>query len=356
MSADGFRAVCDEMVGLGVLSRGADGYRLRSPNVLRLLGSQEQISDTLLEMTEEPALSVYDPTEHRPPHGDPPEPAPLSAAQLADIFAPLSQVRLVVGTPLSGVDDVGEVVATMRREGVSVTRRNASDRGATGAFASSGASKHAVAVIDLGDVAPDRSIAVYEQALAATQQRRGATLGVVIVAGPKQLDFAETVVGQQASGVVELARYRRSSLKAAATDLELVVDDNTVSELLSHTGGWFNLVNKALGVMKRSTPESMLTWAAHYLDEASAREAFLAEAGLAPDSPLRDALAMFGDLAPDGADEATLAEVLEDAGLAATPGQANARVGVLRTWGALEPSSDGLLRPEPVLRRALAGG
>jgi len=51
MDQQSFRAVLDELVGLGVLVREDDGgtrrYRLRSPNLLRLLGTKEQIEDEL---------------------------------------------------------------------------------------------------------------------------------------------------------------------------------------------------------------------------------------------------------------------------------------------------------------------
>ena len=105
MGNDAFRALCDEMVGLGVLNRSTDGLRLRSPNVLRLLGTDEQIEETLLESGDLEVGDRYDPSAHRSllTAGNRRQFSPLSAAQIADLLAPRNQVRVVVGAPAGGL-------------------------------------------------------------------------------------------------------------------------------------------------------------------------------------------------------------------------------------------------------------
>jgi hypothetical protein len=50
--ADELRGLLDEMCGLGVLVRNEEGrYRLRSPNLARLMGAEEDISDRLVELS-----------------------------------------------------------------------------------------------------------------------------------------------------------------------------------------------------------------------------------------------------------------------------------------------------------------
>jgi hypothetical protein len=60
------RSTLDEMEGLGVLVRTTEGlYRLRSANVVRLLGSVDDIERRLLEFSDRPA-EVFDADRHRP--------------------------------------------------------------------------------------------------------------------------------------------------------------------------------------------------------------------------------------------------------------------------------------------------
>ena len=72
MDAQSLRAVLDEMVGLGVLLReheddsGRRRYRLRSPNLLRLLGPQEAIEDELERIISRDQVSRSNPRNYHP--------------------------------------------------------------------------------------------------------------------------------------------------------------------------------------------------------------------------------------------------------------------------------------------------
>ena len=70
MDAQGLRAVLDEMVGLGVLLREHEEsvrtYRLRSPNLLRLLGPQETIETELLRIIDRDRVSRPNPRNFHP--------------------------------------------------------------------------------------------------------------------------------------------------------------------------------------------------------------------------------------------------------------------------------------------------
>ena len=70
MDAQGLRAVLDEMVGLGVLlcehEESVRTYRLRSPNLLRLLGPQETIETELLRIIERERVSRPNPRNFHP--------------------------------------------------------------------------------------------------------------------------------------------------------------------------------------------------------------------------------------------------------------------------------------------------
>ena len=70
MDTLGLRAVLDEMVGLGVLLREHEDsvrtYRLRSPNLLRLLGPREAIDEELLRIIERDRVSRPNPRNFHP--------------------------------------------------------------------------------------------------------------------------------------------------------------------------------------------------------------------------------------------------------------------------------------------------
>lgn len=54
------RVAVDEMRGLGVLARSGSDYRLRSPNLVRLMGSESDIISRILELSEQPRDVKYD--------------------------------------------------------------------------------------------------------------------------------------------------------------------------------------------------------------------------------------------------------------------------------------------------------
>jgi hypothetical protein len=105
-----FRVLLDEMVGLGVLRRVAAGnYVLRNPNVLLLLGNQEEIEAVLVK-DREPAVEFAS-DSFRPPHRR----APASARrnvftyqQLSHVLRRENSITVVTGTPAAGINDVVE--------------------------------------------------------------------------------------------------------------------------------------------------------------------------------------------------------------------------------------------------------
>ncbi len=65
MSSQDIRARLDEMCGLGVLVRDTNGhYRLKSPNLVRLMGTEQDIEDRLLAISELPAPVTFDADSH----------------------------------------------------------------------------------------------------------------------------------------------------------------------------------------------------------------------------------------------------------------------------------------------------
>ena len=113
MDTLGLRAVLDEMVGLGVLLREHEEsvrtYRLRSPNLLRLLGPQEAIEVELLRITERDRVSRPNPRNFHPVVDKKAVAfGPLTNEQVGQIYGQRRpfQLTLVTGSKALGLDAV----------------------------------------------------------------------------------------------------------------------------------------------------------------------------------------------------------------------------------------------------------
>ena len=113
MDTLGLRAVLDEMVGLGVLLREHEEdvrtYRLRSPNLLRLLGPQEAIEAELLRITERDRVSRPNPRNFHPVIDHKTAAfGPLTNEQVGQIYGQRRpfQLTLVTGSEALGLDAV----------------------------------------------------------------------------------------------------------------------------------------------------------------------------------------------------------------------------------------------------------
>ena len=107
---DNFRALLDEMVGLGVLRKaGNTRYTLRNPNILLLMGAAEDIENKLLkERTPEPIFEREIFRARDPQNADGPSRSPLTFKQEDVLRAQRNGVSLVCGLPASGFGTVVE--------------------------------------------------------------------------------------------------------------------------------------------------------------------------------------------------------------------------------------------------------
>ena len=116
-NAEHFESLLDEMDGLGVLRRLPSGnYALRNPNVLLLMGTQEQIEERLLEERELP--QEFKPRILRPRRRpeDPADPSrsPLTLQQQDRLFAEEDGIVLLSGVPAGGSQDLLDTYGSRR--------------------------------------------------------------------------------------------------------------------------------------------------------------------------------------------------------------------------------------------------
>ncbi|PKN60689.1 MAG: hypothetical protein CVU53_01790 [Deltaproteobacteria bacterium HGW-Deltaproteobacteria-11] len=103
-SSDQLRGWLDELCGLGVLVRNASGhYRLRSPNMVRLLGKETDIGDRLLELMEKSPIPAMEADGHHAPLNDKATSySPLTYAEERSLSQPRFGVGLVFASEALG--------------------------------------------------------------------------------------------------------------------------------------------------------------------------------------------------------------------------------------------------------------
>ncbi|MDY6939947.1 MAG: hypothetical protein SWY16_20120 [Cyanobacteriota bacterium] len=109
---DEIRALLEEMVGLGVLRETQeDYYALRSPNVLLLLGTKEQIEEQLTREREAPP--EFQPGTFRSALTDDiSRRSPLTVQQESMLREWKNGVSIVFGSPASGLDELAEFLVS----------------------------------------------------------------------------------------------------------------------------------------------------------------------------------------------------------------------------------------------------
>jgi hypothetical protein len=374
-----FRALLDECVDLGVLSYTINGYRLRTPNVLDLLGSKEEV-ETVLDQAESIELpESFDGSMMRPEFGGGPTRGPFTSQQIADLLAARSQVRHVVGSRALTIerclkaihDENDRAVPGHRKSAVQdTTPANLTKVCQQGTFKAAGG--HALVLVNLRNATWEVAAATWKQARELIATHSGGTLGIVLVSGPAQAPAWPVAAREAAisSGLTELRRYDRTDLRLWLTETTLPFQDNTArDELLAVTGGWPMLLNIVADELTKhgsglhSDPlQKIKTWLA---DPEHCRN--LVEAsGIRSDNALSQAWDfLVRNFADDPADLDTLAEYLalqgegvgdeSDAlspdGLAAAGYTGTADViEVLRMLGVLIGlHKDGRFTPEPVM-------
>ena len=109
---DEIRALLEEMVGLGVLRETQeDYYALRSPNVVLLLGTKEQIEEQLLREREAPP--EFKPGTFRSVLTDNiSQRSPLTVQQESMLREWKNGISIVFGSPASGLDELAEFLVS----------------------------------------------------------------------------------------------------------------------------------------------------------------------------------------------------------------------------------------------------
>jgi hypothetical protein len=354
VTRDEFRALLEEMVGLGVLTRLEDGaYRLRSLNVLPLLGTPAHIEEQLLEAVNLAMPKRFEPASYRRPLtiGGRAVRSPLTEAQLQQLLRP-GEVQVVFGATAMNVGLVQDVLKKAGEGEFSVTIRSgkAKPGAVAGRLDAGTAERPLVVVFNARGLGQAQFGAVLEECRSGV--RAFAHSGIILLTRSEDLPvlrkhLSEGVLDE--ASLVTLGPWNSESLQTWVAEADLPFQgDVGLQTLLDATGGWPILVDEIVENWRSARDQSPHL---AVLDDPGRASDFVRSTGLKDDPVLRQAWSLLAELAlPGGAAE--YAEVLAGDGLE----DPLLLVALLRAIGALAPAGGGNLQPEPVLLRAWSSG
>ena len=226
LDSEGFRAYLQEMVGLGVLAPNHDGqgWHLRGPNALRMIGTAQEIEARLLGAERESRLEEAVVLDSRPGLDDGRRSAPLTINQIDYLLGEGgNQVRIVLGTRATGIADVERTLrdATGRVAGWTLPPIGSANAYRK-ALAAGKAAERRLLISDLA-LGSDKSCREsLEQARTILPVAPDTTRSVVLVSSVAQLGFwrdlldnpdAEPTGEDAAATVVVLRRYDQRGLR-----------------------------------------------------------------------------------------------------------------------------------------------
>ncbi|MGW1403525.1 hypothetical protein ACWCRF_33910 [Streptomyces sp. NPDC002405] len=309
LDTEGFRAYLSEMVGLGVLAPNHDGqgWHLRGPNALRMIGTSHEVDARLLRAEQDCELQDSIVQEGRPelPDG---RPAPLTITQLDDLLGERSnQTRVVLGTSATGVTDVGDTLRAIAGRIADWTLPPVGKLSAYKQELVGGVPRERRVVISDFARYPARPEACRESVdLAETQLPAipGVTRAVVLVTDTAQLGLWRTLLtGDEPTSAapVVLRRHDRRSLYGWAQRVEMFHTEDRLDRLHELTGGWPLLVDRAHRLHNElSDPEEVLRRLAGLPTDRAEARAFAEATGVYADPLLTTGYRALDDEFEDG--------------------------------------------------------
>ncbi|MEU3903845.1 hypothetical protein AB0F20_08490 [Streptomyces goshikiensis] len=363
LDTEGFRAYLSEMVGLGVLAPNHDGqgWHLRGPNALRMIGTSHEVDARLLRAEQDCELQESIVQEGRPelPDG---RPAPLTVTQLDDLLGERSnQTRIVLGTAATGVGDVGDTLRAIAGRIADWTLPAIGKPSVYKQELTGGRPRERRVVISdfarYPDARPEAPRQAVDQAETMLPTTPGVTRAVVVVTDPSQLGlWRPLLTGTEPTSAapVVLRRHDRGSLRGWAQRVEKFHTEDLLDRLHELTGGWPVLVDRAHRLHgELSDPDAALHRLAGLRRDRAAARSFVEATGV-----FADPLIATGYRALDEEFKETLFD-LESAVAAVAlriedEDEARWVVSCLDALQVLDGQENHLLRLEPLLRECVA--
>lgn len=253
-----FEVYMDELVGLGVLIKDRDGrFSVRSPNIVTMLGTKEQLEIELDENKEQFELPhEYNPrsTRRQVAASDTTVRSPLSEHDLSRLVPVKSKYEAanftVIGSLALGIEHVWRVLKSVGEErAIDVTVLDASTDDALPAlsrfkFAGGGSSAPRLFVVDAAMLLRQAALDLARGVHSLRKRGHG---HLVVVFGAAGLDAARELVsapdGIQTTAI-HLDKWSGDGIRSWHDNPFNTPGDRR--ELLTHSGGWPELVERAV--------------------------------------------------------------------------------------------------------------
>ncbi|MFE7129271.1 hypothetical protein ACFVIM_00220 [Streptomyces sp. NPDC057638] len=259
---DEFRALLEEMIGLGILAGDPQGWRLRSSNVLRLLGNQSAIEEALESHDTSKPLTKLTAAQARRPIADDDSVSPLTEQQLARLTTPSNELRIVIGSVATRLDAVISVLkdqqhrAPSKLEPIVLSTKPARYK----ELLSTGkpGPPHRIVVWRLSPSNDVEKARARLQQVATIQPPSGVTRTVVVLADACNREHRDLAAEFDPDNVlIPLRRVTPEGISSWATDVEALVpftQTEARNQLMDATGGWPMLLDVALTQARRGRP------------------------------------------------------------------------------------------------------
>jgi hypothetical protein len=366
-SSDDFRSLLDECVNLGVLGLDTDGYRLRTPHILNLLGGTTEIEEVLQNAREFEKPDSFDAHSYRGVFRDGPERSPLTSRQLTTLLRRHDLVHVVTGSGALHGERVAAALQQQQAELPDVKVHIVSPGRLTfdGAVERAGRHDgHTVIVVNMSDGRTKEQFARWlDDACTAVATPRRGTLAVVLVTGVHLACVWRGLLSRDDVDLIELRRFDRLAIRQwMLEDSYGFPDEAGQNALLTDTGGWPTLIGQVVNRLADidTNRDQALERCREQLRAKPGK--FVADTGVLADECLAAAWrALVEEDKPETSEY--LADLLDLYGEESTPalGERNLKehgysgtadlVEALRLLGALEPR-EGRLMCEPVLAEA----
>lgn len=294
ISRDEFRALLDEMVGLGVLVRSSvDHYGIRSPNVIRLLGTRDEIERKLEDSSSLELRTVFDPSRYRRALEDKSR-SPLTEAQAARMLVNAAEPTLIVASAALGAERLETALSEIADKGEPIDLYATTPERLTSTLTEVlrlRRPRHLFVDARQGD--PEWLGATLDKLAELTRRQPSLTASVLIGAGQRRgLDLPEGTVRE-----VLLKPWSDAELRAVEPEADVPLDADVRLALLDVTGGWPEVLEPALAFGRGADVQGML-------DRSAAEARRVVDRGWA-------ALAERIGVAPGGDDETVLQTLVD---------------------------------------------
>lgn len=357
---DEFLALLEEMDSLGILFQDRRRFFMRSPNVLRMLGTAEQIEDQLLGSSELEVPQGFEADSFRDSRDDNSDRRrPLTHQQVAGLLERRGQTKVVLGNEATTVEDVFPFLDELfRKEGRGYSFSDGTEekpKKLLGRLRKTAKNRHRVVAVRTAEMADHEIVSLVRQAAQAIAAKGAPTTAIFILDSRSLGAWAELLGGRAVEGgaldVVELRRWTRAGLRAWAhssqSDLPFH-EDKYLDQLLDLTGGWPLLVDRLVDAYTGTTQRKWSQAVADlevWLAGRGAKE--LCDAtGITANPQVRDAWASFVQYDEPMTRADFQALVADESRIGSSA------VDVLRALGVLVTNDEGLLVAEPTVAAA----